>query len=91
MHGRKPFTTIGLALAAALLAACASNGTRLAASEGTSLQQCQWVTGSRIRPREATDCKPRGYPSRSFTAEELQSTGAVDLADALRQLDPAFH
>jgi hypothetical protein len=52
---------------------------------------CEQVTGSRIKPRDATSCeKSSNQRYRSFTAEELQQTGSIDLAEALRKLDPAF-
>jgi len=52
---------------------------------------CQQVTGSRIKPRDATSCdKSSNRPFRSYSAESLQETGEIDLVEALRKLDPAF-
>jgi len=49
---------------------------------------CVRQTGSRIRQRDAkTACN--GQPGRSYTKDELDSTGHTNLADALRALDPA--
>lgn len=63
------------------------------------------VTGSRIRAaRPAKDavkdatkdkdkqakCMTSSYPMRTWTKEDLEMTGQTDLAEALRQLDPAF-
>lgn len=39
-----------------------------------------------IAPRQR--CAAMG---RSYSREDLERTGAIDLADALRQLDPAIH
>lgn len=49
---------------------------------------CVRQTGSRIRQRDAKSAC-NGQPGRSYTKDELDSTGHTDLADALRALDPA--
>lgn len=52
---------------------------------------CKQVTGSRIKPRDASRCdKSSSQPWRSYSADELQQTGEIDMAEALRKLDPAF-
>lgn len=60
---------------------------------------CLRSTGSRIPPRvradDAGDAKasrPACVPAngRVYTREDLRSTGEVDIADALRRLDPAI-
>ncbi|MEO6185464.1 MAG: hypothetical protein ABIP38_11880 [Steroidobacteraceae bacterium] len=52
---------------------------------------CDQVTGSRIKPRAATSCdKQAKGPFRSYSAERLQDTGEIDMAAALRKLDPSF-
>jgi hypothetical protein len=79
-------------LAGALLAlgACAAQPAPLAASDGAAADRSGCIpTGSRIRTRDG-ECSPRGYPFRSYSAEELQATGEIDLLEALRQIDPAF-
>lgn len=79
-------------LAAVLLvtAACASQPTPLAANDNASADRSSCIpTGSRIRTRDG-DCSPKGYPFRSYSAEELQDTGEIGLLEALRQIDPAF-
>jgi len=53
------------------------------------------VTGSRI-PQDADRVMRNGrlltaYPVTVYTREQIQQTGAVDLADALRRMDPRFH
>jgi hypothetical protein len=85
--------TTGLTLAAVLLAGCAMQPAAPRVSNLTDtggLGTCEQVTGSRIRNPERTDCEPTGYPFKSFSRDELQATGEIDLIDALRQLDPAF-
>lgn len=79
-------------LAAVLLGlgACASQPSPLAARESDTADRSSCIpTGSRIRTRDG-DCSPKGYPFRSYSAEELQDTGEIDLLEALRQIDPAF-
>ena len=49
---------------------------------------CVRQTGSRIRQRDAKSAC-NGQLGRSYTKDELDSTGHTDLADALRALDPA--
>ena len=81
-----------LAVTLGLLAACATRPAAVAANgpeRGAGVEQCEQVTGSRIRPK-TTDCTSLGYPYRSYSAEELQGTGEIDLVEALRQIDPAF-
>ena len=42
---------------------------------------------------DAGAAKPKcnGSPGRSYTQDDIRRTGAIDLADALRRLDPAVH
>ncbi len=42
---------------------------------------------------DADAAKPKcnGSPGRSYTQDDIRRTGAIDLADALRRLDPAIH
>lgn len=90
MKSRAMFPAAALAAAIAPLAACVSQSPTLTANEGTQLEQpCGEITGTRIRSN-LNDCEPVGVPLKSFTAEELQSTGELDMVEALRQLDPAF-
>lgn len=51
---------------------------------------CLKETGSRLPPRP--DSKGRkciNATGRAYTRDDLDSTGAIDLKDALRRLDPA--
>ena len=55
-------------------------------------RNCLKETGSRIAPRP--DSKGRkcvNATGRSYTKEDMDRTGAIDLQDALRRLDPAVH
>lgn len=49
---------------------------------------CLRLTGTRIRP-PAGRCA--SGPGRVYSREELDRTGAIDLSDALRRLDPSLH
>jgi len=90
MKSRALFPAAALVAAIAPLAACVSQSPTLAAKEGTQLEPpCGEITGTRIRT-DREECAPVGLPLKSFSAEELQSTGELDMAEALRQLDPAF-
>ncbi len=50
----------------------------------TGSKTCIHETGSRL-PRKAGECL--AVPGRSYDSQDLQNTGAVDLSEALRQLD----
>jgi hypothetical protein len=51
---------------------------------------CTKMTGTRIKSSRQKDCeKASNRPLKSFTAEELASTGETDLAKALSELDPS--
>ena len=46
-------------------------------------------TGTRIRRRPGEDC-PNFTLKRSYTQQDLQRTGQINVGDALRLLDPIF-
>lgn len=78
-------------LIAATLAGCATQPPQVAANDGVALeQQCQSVTGSRIQDAHREKCEPVGYPFRSYSRDELDATGEIDIGEALRQIDPTF-
>lgn len=55
-------------------------------------RNCLKETGSRLATRP--DSKGRkcvNATGRSYTKEDMDRTGAIDLHDALRRLDPAVH
>jgi hypothetical protein len=59
--------------------------------------ECATVTGSRIKaakPSKEKDkagkCAVSSTPMRTYTKDQIEMTGEMDIADALRQLDPAF-
>ena len=63
-----------------------------AAKDKASDRNCLKETGSRLAPR--ADSKGRkcvNATGRSYTKEDIDRTGAVDLRDAIRRLDPAVH
>lgn len=53
---------------------------------------CLRYTGSRIRTAERKNGRPPCVqgPGRSFSRTDLNRTGQVDIADALRHLDPSI-
>jgi hypothetical protein len=53
-------------------------------------QKCAVTTGSRIRRDPPADCERATPGERSYTAEELATTGEMNLSEALRKLDPRF-
>lgn len=53
--------------------------------------KCTQVPGSHIRLAKPEDCsKAARGPYRSYSKEDLESTGETDVAEALRKLDPRF-
>ena len=53
--------------------------------------KCDAAPGSRIRQAKPADCKKLAkQPFRSYSKEELDSTGETDINEALRKLDPIF-
>ena len=51
---------------------------------------CLTQTGTRIRTRDPKTGKVNCQgPGRSYSRDELDRTGEVDLADALRRIDPS--
>jgi hypothetical protein len=62
------------------------------AKDEVSDRNCLKETGSRLAPRpEGKGRKCVNATGRSYTKDDLDSTGAIDLSDALRRLDPAVH
>ena len=52
---------------------------------------CTTSTASRIRRDKADTCGKESQPTRTYSREEIESTGQTDTAEALRRLDPRFH
>lgn len=53
--------------------------------------ECLTQTGTRIRTRDAKTGKVACQgPGRSYSRDELERTGQVDMADALRRIDPSI-
>jgi hypothetical protein len=49
---------------------------------------CVSQTGTRLQPRHRSNCIANG---RSYTREDLDRTGQVDVGEALRKLDPRLY
>jgi hypothetical protein len=62
----------------------------LDADASGAMGTCESVTGSRIRTPGKTDCSNTSSAMKTFTAEELQATGEIDMNKALRTLDPSI-
>ncbi len=54
-------------------------------------RNCLKQTGSRVIRADSRGRKCANGPGRSYTKEDLDRTGATDLAEALRKLDPSIH
>lgn len=55
-------------------------------------RNCLKETGSRLATRpDSRGRKCVNATGRSYTKEDMDRTGAIDLSDALRRLDPAVH
>jgi hypothetical protein len=52
--------------------------------------KCDAAPGSRIKLSKPEECKKLAkQPFRSYSKEDLDNTGDINVADALRKLDPA--
>lgn len=78
------------ASAAAPTAAQAEADKPIDAKKELADRNCLRQTGSRIAPRaDKHGRKCVNAPGRSYSKEDLDRTGAIDTADALRRLDPS--
>ena len=69
----------------------ANTGTPPKAADDLANRNCLKHTGSRITPRaDKQGRKCVSANGRSYSKEDLDRTGEIDLADALRRLDPAI-
>ncbi|HEY5972687.1 MAG TPA: hypothetical protein VIT22_12140 [Pseudoxanthomonas sp.] len=62
-----------------------------AAKDELADRTCMKETGSRVIRADRNGRKCAIATGRAYTKEDLDRTGAIDLADALRRLDPAIH
>lgn len=64
-----------------------------ATPEPLSQRHCLRETGSRIVAHQNAKGQKRcnALPGRAYTREDLDRTGHLNIADALRTLDPAVH
>jgi Ni/Co efflux regulator RcnB len=72
------------------VAAAEAKAEQAQAKPDESKAKCTYVTGSRIRHDPPVDCDQSTSNLRTYTAEDLQNTGQIDIGDALRWLDPRF-
>lgn len=94
---------LGLLAPASLLAADAASDpaavsntaaapAKVADAHKPKAANCDRVTGSIIRPSAKRECKSASsQPMRTYTQEDIQRTGEMDVANALRKLDPSIH
>lgn len=70
----------------------ATDATTAEEAEAANLAEleCLRHTGSRIKPRESRSDDCINAPGRSYSRKDLERTGHLDLAHALRALDPAI-
>ena len=54
-------------------------------------RNCLKYTGSRLIRADSKGRKCANATGRSYNREDIDRTGAIDLRDALRRLDPAVH
>ncbi len=70
---------------AALLVGCATPGAPQRSASATPPPGCVKDTGSRVAPKTG----PCANFGRSWSGDDLRSTGEADVGDALQKLDPA--
>ena len=73
-------------IAATVLGGCATHPARTAAT--TPAPNCVKDTGTRI---QAPEDKCANVPGAAYSQDDLQRTGEIDTAAALRKLDPRIH
>lgn len=58
----------------------------------TERADCPTVTGSRIPPKRDSrgECPKIAGAGRTYDKDDIDRTGAVDLGEAIRQLDPSI-
>ena len=79
--------TLGVASCATTPRQQSLDATKVAANQKpVSMIGCTHDTGSRIQRKE-NECSG---PGRTYTQEDLQRTGDINAADALRRLDPSI-
>jgi hypothetical protein len=52
---------------------------------------CARSTGSILRPSPKSGCTASTQPMRTFTQDDIARTGEMNVASALRKLDPSIH
>jgi hypothetical protein len=52
--------------------------------------RCERTTGSRIKSTRASGCPGASQMTRSYSKRDIETTGEIDMAEALRKIDPIF-
>ena len=68
-----------------------ANQNKVDAKDEVADRNCLRYTGSRLIRADSKGRKCATATGRSYTSEDIERTGAIDLTDALRRLDPAVH
>ena len=63
---------------------------KLASEDKLADRNCLKETGSRVIRADSKGRKCAIGPGRSYTKDDIDRTGSIDLADALRKLDPSI-
>jgi hypothetical protein len=53
--------------------------------------KCESTATTRIRKMKSSDCAKDAVGARTYSKEELERTGEIEVGEALRKLDPRFH
>ena len=56
--------------------------------DARTANDCEATAATRVRGRRGAKCTPAANPTRTYTREELESTGEIDNKEALKRLDP---
>ena len=71
-----------------IAAITADDGDQPVVDKAGKNSNCIQETGTRIKRRDGNGCN--GLAGRSYSKEDIDSTGASDAGDALRLLDPSI-
>lgn len=54
------------------------------------VEDCRETAATRIHKNKPGECAKSTQPTRTYTKEDLDSTGQTDTGEALKRLDPRF-
>jgi hypothetical protein len=83
-------TLIGVCLAAALAAGSSGCATHAPSAKLAVANNPDCVTSTGTRIQDANR-KCVNTPGASYTQEDIQRTGEIDVGSALKKMDPRFH